>query len=563
MSHALAWALLHSLWQGAAVALALALTLRGTRNSRIRYAASCLAMVLLLAGLVVTFTHLAPEPPSANNVTGVGRPPAPASDLRHGSPGASPRVTIETDYVTWIPLVWMTGVFAFYLRGLASWMSARRLRRTGVCCAPEAWRIRMDRLRDRLLLSTPVTLLESSLAEVPVVVGYLRPVILMPVGLLTGLPASQVEAILLHELAHIGRYDYLVNLLQVLVEGLLFYHPAVWWISGVMRTEREYCCDDVVVAVTGGAHEYATALEFLERRRTNAGMALAATDGSLLTRIQRLLCGAGDLAACRSAVMPLATAAILTITAVASVAALQVQPADRPPVAPRAASVQTPDVTPQAIAQVLPSPKPEHKIPPADATSPVDNSITVVGDVKIPGQFNIDGQITLLEALAKAGWITPAAGPELLLTVPGSDTPRKINIEQLQTSQDPAINVPLKGGEIINVPDAPKIQVIGNVARPYAVPIRKPSDATVLKVVAGVEGLTQYYAKTAYIYRKDEQGATREIAVPLKDIMNRKAQDVPLMADDVLFIPGDNGLRPQFYDPRPPVSPWEGAPKAK
>src|SRR6185312_2408588 len=138
----------------------------------------------------------------------------------------------------------------------------------------------------RLQVSRPVLLLESCLAEVPVAVGHLRPLILMPVGLLMGLPVAQVEAILLHELAHILRYDYVVNLMQVFVEGLLFYHPAVWWISGVMRAERENCCDDLVVAVTGGALEYATALAALETRRIPREL-LAATGGSLMNRIQR------------------------------------------------------------------------------------------------------------------------------------------------------------------------------------------------------------------------------------------------------------------------------------
>ena len=97
-------------------------------------------------------------------------------------------------------------------------------------------------------ISRPVRLLESAIAEVPVVIGYLKPVILIPAGLLANLPVDQVEAILLHELAHIRRADYLVNLLQTMVESLLFYHPAVWWISHVIRTEREHCCDDFVLA---------------------------------------------------------------------------------------------------------------------------------------------------------------------------------------------------------------------------------------------------------------------------------------------------------------------------
>ena len=179
--------------------------------------------------------------------------------------------------------------------------------------APAAWQQRLDRLARALRLSRPVTLLESCLAEVPVVIGYLRPVILVPVGLLAGMPAGQVEAILLHELAHIRRHDYLVNLLQTVVEGLLFYHPAVWWISGVIRAERENCCDDLVVATQGDAHEYAAALD---RSGTKP---LGGTPkprwpphgGNLVKRIRRLL---DQPETPRAALTPVLSAAILTIT---------------------------------------------------------------------------------------------------------------------------------------------------------------------------------------------------------------------------------------------------------
>ena len=102
-------------------------------------------------------------------------------------------------------------------------------------------------------------LLESCLVQVPIVIGQMRPVILLPVGLLAGLPAEQIELILMHELAHIRRYDYVVNMLQTFIEGVMFYNPAVWWISKVIRTEREHCCDDLVVAATRNAHAYAAA----------------------------------------------------------------------------------------------------------------------------------------------------------------------------------------------------------------------------------------------------------------------------------------------------------------
>ncbi len=136
----------------------------------------------------------------------------------------------------------------------------------------------------------PFRLLVSALVQAPTVVGWLRPIVLMPVGALAGLPAEHVEMLLAHELAHIRRHDYLVNILQGVAEALLFYHPAVWWISGHLRAEREVCCDDIAVAVGGDALTYACALASLaSRRQAFMSPALAANGGSLPERIGRLL----------------------------------------------------------------------------------------------------------------------------------------------------------------------------------------------------------------------------------------------------------------------------------
>jgi GWxTD domain-containing protein len=148
-------------------------------------------------------------------------------------------------------------------------------------------------------------------------------VILVPAGLLTGLSSEQLEAILVHELAHIRRHDYLVNLGQILAEGLLFYHPAVWWISSVIRTEREHCCDDLAVEVSGNAQEYARTLARLEVNRSE--MVLAASGGSVVKRVRRLL-GQPDRA--RVNATPLISALVLAVTLVAGLAAWQ-PPADK------------------------------------------------------------------------------------------------------------------------------------------------------------------------------------------------------------------------------------------
>jgi GWxTD domain-containing protein len=182
----------------------------------------------------------------------------------------------------------MAGVAIFYLRSAGGWIAVRRLRHAGVRPPSAEWQERFTTLCTRAGVTRTVALIESCVTEVPVVIGYLRPVILLPASLAIGLSTEQVEALLLHELAHIRRHDYLVNLLQSAVEGLLFYHPAVWWVSHVIRTEREHCCDDAVVALRGDARGYARALAALESMRAPDGV-LAASGGSLVKRVRRLL----------------------------------------------------------------------------------------------------------------------------------------------------------------------------------------------------------------------------------------------------------------------------------
>jgi GWxTD domain-containing protein len=240
--------------------------------------------------------------------------------------------------LVWVVPFWAAGVLVFYVHGIGGWIVARRLRHTGVVPAPDEWQSRLRSLRERLRVSRPVALMESCLAEVPVVIGFLRPVILLPIGLLTGLGARQVEAILIHELAHVRRCDYLVSLMQKFVEGLLFYHPAVWWVSGLIRAERENCCDDVVVRVLGDAHGYAATLATLEEIRWSAREpALAATGGDLMRRVRRLL---NQPEGPRPSVVPIFSTAILLVAAAAMLGAWQPAPEPQPQAA--AQEVQTP-----------------------------------------------------------------------------------------------------------------------------------------------------------------------------------------------------------------------------
>lgn len=286
IAQATGWALLHSLWQGAIVAATLAVVLAITRSARVRYIAACVALFAILLCFVSTLIALVPHEPGL----GAKNPILLNWPNRVDVPPGIPTTIRLADILPWLAPIWIMGVVVFYLRHIAGWLTARRLRTTGICCAPQFWQDRLEHLARSLRLSRPVALLESSLVAAPVMIGHLRPVILIPIGLLTGMSVEQIECILLHELAHIRRYDYLVNMVQTSIESLLFYHPLVWWISRVIRTEREHCCDDWAATVSGNTYEYARALTALEQSRWGASeSALAATGGSLVKRIRRLL----------------------------------------------------------------------------------------------------------------------------------------------------------------------------------------------------------------------------------------------------------------------------------
>jgi GWxTD domain-containing protein len=287
---ALAKTLLHSVWEAGLVAFALAACLRFVRLSRLRYTAACTALAVIIVISAGTFIFVAPA-------AFQGRPqrflslgwPLQGPDAPAGAAAYVPRSTFQR-VLPWITPVWLLGVLLSNLCRAAGWAASERLRRLAACNAPEAWVLRLNSIRSRMNVTRVVALLESSRTQIPIVIGYARPAILLPVGLLTGMPAEQIELILMHELAHISRADYLFNMLQTVAESIMFYNPAVWWISNVIRTERENCCDDIVIETTNAAPLYAAALTALEENRSNQmEVAMAATGGSLIKRVRRIL----------------------------------------------------------------------------------------------------------------------------------------------------------------------------------------------------------------------------------------------------------------------------------
>jgi beta-lactamase regulating signal transducer with metallopeptidase domain len=287
------WMLLHSLWQGAAVAVALALALRLLRRApaQARYLAACVAMALMIALPMAVFWQpqtiasvvLAPHAMHLQSE----RTGEPVDPEVLSTPAPHPW---QTQIVTIFPAIvglWMAGAGVLSLRVLGGWVLARRWVRCDTRALVCPW---IDRLKARMGIRRAVALLESAHAEVPMVVGWLRPAILVPVAALSGLTAPELEAILAHELAHIRRHDYLVNILQCVVEVLMFYHPATWWITRVIRREREHCCDDMAVVASRDRRTYARALAAMEGLRAPAfSLSPAANGGNLLARVRRIL----------------------------------------------------------------------------------------------------------------------------------------------------------------------------------------------------------------------------------------------------------------------------------
>lgn len=284
----LGWTLLHFLWQGILVAalygLARAL-FSGRMTARGRYAMACASLLAMAAAPALTYWWLGSSGHAApiGNLTDLG-----ARQLSSGV-AYSPVTDPWQQAMPWIVAAWFAGAAACSLRLIMGFISAAALRRSRHAPVPIAWQHTLDRLIERMHVSRRVRLLATDRVDTPSVIGWLRPVILAPVGVLSGLAPGQVEALLAHELAHVRRHDYLVNILQGIAESLLFYHPAVWWISNQIRAEREHCCDDLAVAASGDVLVYARALAELESMRpAHFKAALSANDGSLLRRIQRL-----------------------------------------------------------------------------------------------------------------------------------------------------------------------------------------------------------------------------------------------------------------------------------
>jgi len=279
----LGWAVVHSLWQGTLLAGLAALVLSTLPDSRAR-ARHLVAYASLIAMLILPLaTALASADPMGE---GIRQPVMRAVDDAIGLPAV---LEVRAFVVPAAAVLWILGLTLYLVRVGREWRRAQQLQRLDLDDAGDPIRSLVAELRARLSLRTTVNVHRSRRASVPMVLGWLRPVILLPTGTAASLAPRQLRAVLAHELAHVRRRDYLANLIQIAAETMLFHHAAAHWISRRIRTEREYCCDDVAVSVGSDPADYARALAALDDARDDCRLAVAAASGTLLDRIQRIV----------------------------------------------------------------------------------------------------------------------------------------------------------------------------------------------------------------------------------------------------------------------------------
>ncbi|GAB4499864.1 MAG: hypothetical protein OHK0019_37560 [Saprospiraceae bacterium] len=293
---ALGWTLIHSLWQGALAALVLLVLLPRLQTARQRYWVAYGNLMAVFVAALVTFGWVY-QPPmgiSAGQIfTGTEQLSGQYFlDSFSVEPAFWQKISgwLEANYPL-IVAVWLLGFGFFLLRLAGGLWHVHRLSKRGVFPVEGIWEEKMTALAVRLGMSRPVRLLESVLVHAPVTIGWLKPVVLMPVGLINRLSPAEVEAVLAHELAHIARRDWFFNLLQAFVETVFYYHPAIWWMSQVIGKERENCCDDDALAATGNRIAFAKALvQVQEMAKPALALGLNGTSRPLLLeRVRRIL----------------------------------------------------------------------------------------------------------------------------------------------------------------------------------------------------------------------------------------------------------------------------------
>jgi beta-lactamase regulating signal transducer with metallopeptidase domain len=306
----LGWTLVHFCWQAAAIELLYWLTdaVLRTARSQTRYVLALGTMLLMLGSALATFAYeetqggaaLSSSPGAFSSPTMVAigatisSDLAPLAGLKTAGATTQPVLLPLSQFLPWLDVAWLLGVACLSTRTVGGWRLIHRLRRSALLEAPEVVYVNFVRLCERLGITRQVSLYISQHIQGPLAIGIVRSLVILPASALMALSPEQLEAVLAHELAHVRRADYFWNLIQTMVETLLFFHPAVWWLGRRLRQQRELCCDDVAVESCADPLVYATALLRLEERRSQRLNLAMALDGhrpwsGLSLRIARIL----------------------------------------------------------------------------------------------------------------------------------------------------------------------------------------------------------------------------------------------------------------------------------
>jgi beta-lactamase regulating signal transducer with metallopeptidase domain len=411
---AIGWTLIHFCWQAAAIAASYRSlsSLAGRRSSNTRYLLALGALLLMFATAVVTFGFEMHSNASLSEAPGTRTwmvpdtfSPVITARSEPGKPGAALQPTssdlTSSNLMMSVPQLpvlrlidglWLLGVLVLSLRSLGGWWLIQRLHATSTVEAPAQVRASFRAIASALKIHRPVLLRVSSAVTGPVTVGALRALVLLPVSAATSLSPDELEVVLAHELAHVRRADFFWNLVQTLVETLFFFHPAVWWISGRIRHERELCCDDLALSVCPDPLVYANALFELEQQRSRIGQLSMALNGhqparTLRMRIARIL---GEPVANTTSREPFSLAAAAVVLVVLLLPVPQVM-ASLKPASPRdhaqvaastaaaaapvaAASVVPAAPTPAQVTVSVAEPKPDVEAAAREAEAPQQNA---------------------------------------------------------------------------------------------------------------------------------------------------------------------------------------------
>lgn len=296
---ALGWTFIDSLWQGlfiSATILVFILLFR-IKSANTKYWLQVIGMVLIFAGALASFVY------HSNTAQNVNPEQAVSGDYSlqlfsyiSQSKGLTASyqhwVNAIEPFFPWLVSFWMLGAIVFTFRLIGGFYYVQRLKAMAIPINDGMWLSKFEKLKQRIGIDKAILFLESSRINVPMVAGHLKPILLIPIGILTNMSPNQVEALLLHELSHIQRHDYLVNIIQSVLEVVLFFNPAVWYISAQLRKEREHCCDDMALSCGVNSLEYVRALTTIQEQiinKNSIAMALANNNNQLLLRIKRLL----------------------------------------------------------------------------------------------------------------------------------------------------------------------------------------------------------------------------------------------------------------------------------